>query len=82
MKFYMFLKIFLGFFLRIFYRVKVYGIENLSHEGSLIICPNHKSNFDPPFIAISIPRPIHFIGKNQLFKNRFLRFILNKIQVK
>ena len=81
MKFYMFLKIFLGFFLRIFYRVKVYGVENLSHEGSLIICPNHKSNFDPPFIAISIPRPIHFIGKNQLFKNRFLRFILNKIQV-
>ncbi|MBR4288312.1 MAG: 1-acyl-sn-glycerol-3-phosphate acyltransferase [Clostridia bacterium] len=40
--------------------------ETLPDEG-LIICPNHISFFDPLFLAISLPRPLTFMAKEELF---------------
>lgn len=46
------------------------GRENLP-TGSYIICANHRSWFDPPFVAIVIPREIGFLAKAELFQNPF-----------
>jgi len=40
--------------------------ETLPEEG-LIICPNHISFFDPLFLAVSLPRPLTFMAKEELF---------------
>ena len=46
------------------------GRENLP-TGPYLICANHRSWFDPPFVAIVIPREVGFLAKAELFKNPF-----------
>lgn len=59
-------------FVRILYRLKVYGTENIPKSGGYIICPNHTSNADPVLLAITFPRQIYFMAKKELFKNKVL----------
>lgn len=67
---------------RIFYPYEVNGTENLSgiSEG-YILCSNHLSNMDPIFLAITHIRPIFFMAKIELFKNKLLGLILRKLGV-
>ena len=44
------------------------GREKLP-SGPYLICANHRSWFDPPFVAIVIPREIGFLAKAELFSN-------------
>ena len=44
------------------------GRENLP-TGPYLICANHRSWFDPPLVAIIIPREVGFLAKAELFKN-------------
>lgn len=57
--------------LKVFYRNKVYGLEQHYYPGAAIIAANHHSNFDPPILAVSWPQEVHFLAKEGLFKNRF-----------
>ena len=61
---------------RILYRVKVFGLENVPKTGGYIICPNHTSNMDPVLLAITFERQIYFMAKAELFRNSVLRKIL------
>lgn len=61
------------------FRIRVRGYENLPKEGGYIICANHKSNWDPLFLAISIRRPIKFMAKKELFENGFLKVLLKAL---
>lgn len=54
-------------FFRVFYRLKIYGLEHF-HKGAVIIAPNHTSYFDPPIAAVSWPEEVHFLAKEELFK--------------
>ncbi|MFC7391548.1 lysophospholipid acyltransferase family protein [Scopulibacillus cellulosilyticus] len=53
---------------KILFRYKVYGKENVPTEGGVILCSNHKSNFDPPLIGSVCPRELSFMAKAELFK--------------
>lgn len=44
------------------------GREKLP-AGPFLICANHRSWFDPPFLAIAMPREVGFLAKAELFKN-------------
>lgn len=60
----------LGFaraFLRLFYRVRIYGLEHIE-PGAAILAANHASNLDPPVVATSCPEEIHFLAKDTLFR--------------
>lgn len=59
-------------FVRILYRLKVIGLENIPDENGVIICPNHTSNADPVVLAVSLKRQIYFMAKAELFKNKIL----------
>lgn len=67
--------------LSIFYRIRVYGRENIPLDGRLILCSNHASNWDPIFISIVVPRQISWMGKKELFKNRIIGYLLSKLTV-
>ncbi len=54
--------------------------ETLPEEG-LIICPNHISFFDPLFLAISLPRPLTFMAKEELFKRPVVSYIVKGCDV-
>ncbi|MBQ8999311.1 MAG: 1-acyl-sn-glycerol-3-phosphate acyltransferase [Clostridium sp.] len=69
-------------FVKMFFRVEVEGLENIPKEGACIIAGNHKSNWDPVFVASLIDtRIINGVGKKELFKVPVLKSILKKCHV-
>ena len=60
--------------LKLVYRLKVEGLENVQKDNAYIVCPNHLSTLDPPLIAAVLPRRVSFMAKKELFDIRFLRW--------
>ncbi len=59
---------------KIYYRLEIQGLENIPKEGSVIFCANHRSYLDPPLMIVTAKRDLHFLAKEELAKNLFLRF--------
>lgn len=55
-------------FYRMFYRWEIIGLENIPAQGGVILCSNHISNLDPPFIAAPLKRQVMFMAKEELFR--------------
>ena len=60
---------------KVVYRLKVIGKENIPKEGPVIYCGNHRSYLDPPLIVITAGRHVRFMAKEELTKNKFLKFL-------
>ena len=73
---YFFLHRLLGGFFRCLWRVTTTGQEHLPSEGNGIICANHISAWDPPLLATQVPRNVHFMAKEELFRTFFLSWFL------
>ena len=58
--------------LKLVYRLKVEGLENIPKDNEYIVCPNHLSTLDPPMIAAIFPRRISFMAKKELFDIPFI----------
>ena len=58
---------------------KVQGVENLPTEGPVILAINHVSLWDPIVAAISLPRPVSFMAKSELFSIPVLGRIFSKL---
>lgn len=65
-------RFFLGVYFRIVYRVKITGKENIPKKGCAVICSNHLSAMDPIALGVLIKRPISFLAKKELFRNKIL----------
>lgn len=61
--------------------LSVRDLGNLPGEGAIIIASNHVSNWDPLLVAVSLNRPVHFMGKAELFNNRILGTLLRNVYV-
>ena len=60
--------------------LKVHNKENLDKtQGGLIVCGNHISMIDPVILAVSTKRQIHYMGKKELFENKFWSFIFRNL---
>ena len=82
MSFYKFVIGIFTVFSKVFYKYEVIGAENVPNDGNIILAANHKSNLDPVFVASAIKnRTVVTIGKKELFKNKVLASILNKLNV-
>ncbi len=64
-----FVRAVMGFYFFTVKGLRCEGVENIPKEGAVIIAPNHKSNFDPPAIGVCSPRIIHYMAKEELFRN-------------
>ena len=83
MSFYNFMLKLFSIFSKTFFKFEVIGTENIPSEGNLIIAANHKSNLDPIFVASAgdKKRKMTAIAKEELFKNKILAKILNKVEI-
>lgn len=63
------------------YRLKVTGLENISKEQRGILAANHQSILDPVFLAVCVERQIHFLGKEELFRNPLSNWFFRKLGV-
>ena len=60
-------------YLKIVYRIKIIGKENIPENGPVIFCGNHRSLLDAPLIEVTCKRDdTRFLAKEELTKNRYL----------
>lgn len=72
---YDFLKVTLAPIIWACYRMEIKGAENIPDSGAVIIASNHVSNLDPLLLGSVVPRRLHFMAKEELFKNPVLGWI-------
>lgn len=54
--------------LNVYFRGRVYGVENVPQQGPLVVVSNHASDFDPPILSSCVGRPVAYMAKEELFK--------------
>jgi 1-acyl-sn-glycerol-3-phosphate acyltransferase len=74
---YFFVKLFANLVFRILCGFTATGKENVPKRGPVVIVPNHKSFWDPFFVAMVVRRPVHFMGKAEHFDGPMARFFLS-----
>lgn len=52
------------------------GVENVPASGPVVIVPNHKSFWDPFFVALVLPRPVRAMGKAEHFEGPMAKVFL------
>ena len=68
-------KVVLHFLVMIIYRPKKVGEKNIPKEGPYILCPNHIHALDAVALVLCSKREIIFIGKEELFENKFIAWL-------
>lgn len=76
-KFYNGVKKIVGLPMKLFFDVRVNGLENIPEEN-FILAGNHKSMWDIILLANSIPTNIRFMAKKELFNNSFTKSFFSK----
>lgn len=66
-------------FYKIFYRVKVYGKENLIKKGRNLVCCNHLGKADVLVVGALYPNKTIFMSKIEWYKNKFFGGLLKKL---
>jgi 1-acyl-sn-glycerol-3-phosphate acyltransferase len=71
-------RILLYLIFKILFGLKREGFLNVPKEGSVIIAPNHRSNYDPPIVGCCIDsREIYFLAKSGLFISKIATWFLS-----
>lgn len=65
--------------LPIFYKIEYTGMENIPTDRNFIVAPNHISYLDPFLAGEAVKKPIAFMGKKELFENKILAFLIDKL---
>ena len=71
-------------FLKLYFRLKGEGIENIP-DGPFILAPNHQSFFDGLFVAVFLKNKLmkqtYFYAKEKHIQNKLVKFVANKHNV-
>ncbi len=68
-------------YIKIFYRVRIFGRENEPKEGGYIAFSNHVSFIDPAFTACAVKRSLHFMAKSDLQRFAIFRWLFKLCNV-
>lgn len=79
MTIYKFVRGLLRIYLSTFYRLKIYGHNNIPNDGPVVVIANHISNFDPLVVGSAIERQVHFLAKEELFRVPVLSWLVDKL---
>ena len=61
------------------YRPRITGMNNLPVKGKTIIYSNHTSLLDPIILGCVLPRKIHFMAKEELFKIPLISLLVRNL---
>ena len=61
------------------FRMRYEGLENIPPDRGFILASNHRSNFDPLFIAHKLRSAVCYMAKAELFQNGFIGWILRNV---
>ncbi len=68
-------------FFKIFFALQIKGKDVFPADEPFILASNHLSHLDPPVLAVSCPRKIAFLAKQELFSNKLFRLYLKDVGV-
>ena len=75
--FYWIVLLLLWIWLKIFFRLRVSGRENVPRMGGCVVAANHASYLDPPIVGAALRfRAVRFMARESLFRNRFFGWFL------
>jgi 1-acyl-sn-glycerol-3-phosphate acyltransferase len=60
----------------IWFNFSIEGIENIPKEGGIVIASNHRSMADPVTITIPVKKPLKYMARDTLFKNKIIAFFI------
>lgn len=72
-----FIRLIVAAIVRVFYRIRTSGLENLPSDGGVLLVSNHVSYADAVLIALTCPRPVCFLGMASLRDRSWLKPILD-----
>lgn len=58
------------------YRPKVSGLENLPHEGAVLLLPNHISYGDAALLQAASPRHVRFVAYEPIYYNPWINWVM------
>lgn len=64
---------------KLLFRVKITGLENLPEQGGAVISSNHSSILDVVVLGASLTRLLNFMAKKELFKLKLFGKFLGKL---
>lgn len=67
-------------FLKLFFGLKIEGLENLPRKHNFIVVANHASFLDPFVVAAAIPLKIHCLASDFLYRLPWLNWALKKLE--
>ena len=66
---------------KILYRVRITGLENLPREGGALLAPNHVSWIDGVLLTLALPRPVRMVAYADYVETWWLRQFARDIQM-
>jgi len=66
-------------FCKLFFRLHIYGRENVPAKGAFVLVSNHQSYLDPVFCGIPLKRDLYFLARDSLFANRFFGRLISSV---
>ena len=72
----MFLRPLAVFFLKTLFRMEIKGKSKIPKNKTFILASNHLSFLDPIVLGVASPRRIHFLAKEDLFKNKLFASLM------
>jgi glycerol-3-phosphate dehydrogenase (NAD(P)+) len=66
-------------FFHLYFRLSRIGREHIPQSGPVIFASNHRSFLDPFVIATIARRPMYYVAKRELFRNRIAAWWLNSL---
>jgi glycerol-3-phosphate dehydrogenase (NAD(P)+) len=66
-------------FAHLFWRLSRIGRERIPVEGPVLVVCNHRSIIDPFIIGLCTRRPIYYVAKEEIFRNRLLGWFVSSL---
>lgn len=64
---------------KLVYNFRIEGIENIPQDRPLVMASNHRSYADPVILTMPMKRPVTYMAKEELFKNKLFGWFITKL---
>ena len=62
-----------------YYELKVHGTRHIPPTGGVLVVSNHQSYLDPILLAVQLRRPMSYMARATLFRNRFFGWLITNL---
>lgn len=64
---------------KLVYNFHIEGVENIPQDRPLVMASNHRSYADPVILTMPMKRPVTYMAKEELFKNKLFGWFITKL---